>query len=126
LLERVQLQPGTAETNEPPECVAPIRNRDGKQLGLVLLGPRLSEEPYCGEDRRLLASVASQTATALDNIRLAEEIAARIESRAADITRNGNRPRRAGAPSAASAAAPEHAGMRGPVHSGTRRRRRLL
>ena len=45
-----------------------------------MLGPRLSEEPYSGEDRRLLVSVASQTATALENIHLAEEIAGRIES----------------------------------------------
>ncbi|HUB31743.1 MAG TPA: SpoIIE family protein phosphatase [Bryobacteraceae bacterium] len=76
---RVQLQPGSAEAGEQPECVVPILNREGKQLGLLLLGPRLSEEPYSGEDRRLLASIASQAATALENIRLAEEIAARID-----------------------------------------------
>ena len=45
-----------------------------------MLGPRLSEEPYSGEDERLLASVASQAAVALENMRLGEEIAARIET----------------------------------------------
>ena len=76
----VQLQPGVTPTEERPECTVPILGRDGRQLGVLMLGPRLSEEPYSGEDRRLLVSVASQTATALENIHLAEEIAGRIES----------------------------------------------
>ncbi len=81
----VQLQPGAAPPEEQPECVVRIQDRDGRQLGTLLVGPRLSEEPYSSEDRRLLASVASQTATALENMHLAEEIAERIakERRAA-------------------------------------------
>lgn len=77
---KVCLQPGEASPGVPAECVVPILGRDGRRLGALLLGPRLSEEPYSREDQRLLASVASQTATALENIRLAEEIAERIES----------------------------------------------
>jgi sigma-B regulation protein RsbU (phosphoserine phosphatase) len=69
----------SAAAQEQAECVVPILGRDGHELGSLVLGPRLSEEPYSGEDKRLLASVASQTATALENIRLAEEIAGRIE-----------------------------------------------
>jgi len=46
----------------------------------LVLGARLSEEPYSREDKRLLASVASQAGTVLENIRLAEEIAQRMES----------------------------------------------
>jgi sigma-B regulation protein RsbU (phosphoserine phosphatase) len=76
----VQLQPCPTPTEKPPEYLVPIPGRDGRQLGVLMLGPRLSEEPYSGEDRRLLASIASQTATALENMRLAEEIAGRIES----------------------------------------------
>ena len=76
----VQLQPGEAPLRLQPECMVPILGRDGRALGALLLGARLSDEPYSGEDQRLLASVASQTATALENIRLAEEIAERIES----------------------------------------------
>lgn len=45
-----------------------------------MLGTRLSEEPYSREDKRLLASVASQAGVALDSIRLAEEMAERIEA----------------------------------------------
>ena len=62
-----------------PDSLVPILARGGRLVGLLVLGPRLSEEPYSGEDRRLLASVAGQTATALENIQLAEEIAERIE-----------------------------------------------
>ncbi|MFQ5663543.1 MAG: SpoIIE family protein phosphatase [Terriglobia bacterium] len=63
-----------------PECLVPILARDGRLAGLVVLGPRLSEEPYSGEDRRLLASVASQAGIALESVRLAEQMAERMEA----------------------------------------------
>jgi sigma-B regulation protein RsbU (phosphoserine phosphatase) len=62
-----------------PEYLAPMSGRGGL-LGLLALGPRLSEEPYSREDLRLLSAVAAQSATALENIRLAEEIAERLEA----------------------------------------------
>jgi sigma-B regulation protein RsbU (phosphoserine phosphatase) len=63
-----------------PECLVPIQSRRGEFAGLLVLGPRLSEEPYSGEDLRLLGSVASQAGIALDNLRLAAEIALRLEA----------------------------------------------
>lgn len=63
-----------------PECVAPVTGRAGTPIGLLVLGPRLSEEPYSGEDKRLLMSVASQSSIALENIHMAEEIAGRMEA----------------------------------------------
>lgn len=63
-----------------PECLVPILASDGHLAGLVVLGTRLSEEPYSREDRRLLASVSGQAGVALENIRLAEEMANRIEA----------------------------------------------
>lgn len=62
-----------------PECLVPLTGRDGRLLGLIVLGPRLSEEPYSGEDRRLLETVAGQAGVALEGIRLAEEMAERLE-----------------------------------------------
>jgi sigma-B regulation protein RsbU (phosphoserine phosphatase) len=62
-----------------PDCLVPIPGRGGRLAGLIVLGARQSEEPYSGEDKRLLASVASQAGTALENIRLAQEIAERME-----------------------------------------------
>ena len=63
-----------------PECLVPMLGRNGQLLGLAVLGPRLSEEPYSGEDRRLLDSVANQAGSALENISLAQSMAERIES----------------------------------------------
>ncbi|HVP14147.1 MAG TPA: GAF domain-containing SpoIIE family protein phosphatase, partial [Terriglobales bacterium] len=63
-----------------PDCLVPITARDSGLAGLLVLGARRSEEPYSGEDKRLLASVASQAGMALENIRLAEEIAERMEA----------------------------------------------
>jgi phosphoserine phosphatase RsbU/P len=69
-----------------PECLVPIVGRDSRLLGLVVLGQRLSEEPYSREDKHLLDSVASQAGITLESIRLAEEMAERMqaERRAAD------------------------------------------
>jgi sigma-B regulation protein RsbU (phosphoserine phosphatase) len=78
-----ELPPGTilgALDALHPECLTPIPGRSGRLLGLLALGERLSEEPYSGEDRRLLASVAAQAGIALDNIRLAERMAERLEA----------------------------------------------
>jgi sigma-B regulation protein RsbU (phosphoserine phosphatase) len=63
-----------------PECLVPLLGREGKLIGLLVLGPRLSQEPYSGEDKGLLASVASQAGIALEAIRLGEQIAERIEA----------------------------------------------
>jgi phosphoserine phosphatase RsbU/P len=62
-----------------PECLVPILARNSSLIGLVVLGPRLSEEPYSSEDKRLLESVAGQAAIALENMRLAEQMANRLE-----------------------------------------------
>ena len=63
-----------------PDCFVPILGRDSRLAGLVVLGLRLSEEPYSREDKQLLASVASQAGVALESIRLAEKIAERIDA----------------------------------------------
>ena len=77
----VQLEPGLALLAPlEPECLVPMLGHDGGLTGLLVLGPRLSEEPYSRDDRRLLASVATQAGTTLDNIRLAEQMAGRIEA----------------------------------------------
>jgi len=62
-----------------PECLVPILGRNSKLIGLLVLGGRLSEEPYSGEDKDLLDSVARQAAVSLENMRLAELMADRME-----------------------------------------------
>jgi phosphoserine phosphatase RsbU/P len=62
------------------ECVVPIVGRDAGLLGVLVLGPRLSEEPYSREDRQLLNSAAGQAGIALENILMAEKMAERMEA----------------------------------------------
>ncbi len=63
------------------ECLVPIRGADGGDLqGLAVLGPRLSDEPYSRDDKRLLASVATQAGIAMRSIALAEKMAERMEA----------------------------------------------
>src|SRR5262249_13747499 len=49
--------------------------------GFVGLGPKLSEEPYSATDARLLQSVTTQAALALENSRLAAAIASEVAQR---------------------------------------------
>jgi phosphoserine phosphatase RsbU/P len=73
------------------ECLVPIGGSftpstpneaatDGRLQGLVVLGPRRSEEPYSARDKRLLTSVASQAGIAMRSISLAERMAERIDA----------------------------------------------
>jgi sigma-B regulation protein RsbU (phosphoserine phosphatase) len=63
-----------------PECVVPILGRENDLIGMLVLGQRLSEEPYSHEDKQLLDAVASHAGIALENIRLAEKMAERFEA----------------------------------------------
>ncbi|HZU44521.1 MAG TPA: SpoIIE family protein phosphatase [Terriglobales bacterium] len=63
-----------------PDCLVPILGRDERLTGLVVLGMRLSEEPYSSEDKHLLAAAANQAGVALESVRMAEKIAERMEA----------------------------------------------
>jgi len=64
-----------------PECLVPIRgSSEGQLQGGLVLGTRLSEEPYSTSDKRLLASVASQAGIAMRSITLAEKMADSMEA----------------------------------------------
>jgi sigma-B regulation protein RsbU (phosphoserine phosphatase) len=62
-----------------PECLVPIVGHRAEVTGLLALGPRLSDEPYSRDDRKLLASVAGQAGLALESLTLAEEMADRLD-----------------------------------------------
>ncbi|MGA3325347.1 MAG: SpoIIE family protein phosphatase [Terriglobia bacterium] len=63
-----------------PDCLVPLLGRDSRLVGLLVLGARLSEEPYSSDDKHLLTSVANQAGVALESILLGEKIAERIEA----------------------------------------------
>jgi phosphoserine phosphatase RsbU/P len=76
-----EVSEGAGETDAlAPECMVPIVGRNSGLMGLLVLGRRLSEEPYSSEDKRLLDAVADQAAITLENIRMAEQIARRMEA----------------------------------------------
>lgn len=62
------------------ELLVPITDRAGRLTGTLVLGPRASEEPYSGDDKRLLMSVANQTGLQIENIRLAEAMAEHLDA----------------------------------------------
>jgi signal transduction histidine kinase len=77
---------GLTEAAEPAHVV-PLRQAD-VALGHIECGPR-RDGPLLDEDRRLLAHLAAQAATAVSNVRLNAELADRlavIERQAAELT----------------------------------------
>jgi sigma-B regulation protein RsbU (phosphoserine phosphatase) len=83
LLDPIALAPGAfwgSLSRLAPEALVPLVGRSGDLEGLLVLGPRLSDEPYSGEDVALLGSVGTQAGLALENIRLAETMAERLEA----------------------------------------------
>jgi sigma-B regulation protein RsbU (phosphoserine phosphatase) len=62
------------------QVLLPLAGREDL-AGIMVLGPKLSEEPYSGADLRLLQSVASQTALALENSVLLTRLSAEAARR---------------------------------------------
>ena len=50
-----------------PELYVPIRTRRGELSGLIVLGEKLSRQPYSLEDRRLLSAASHQIAVTVEN-----------------------------------------------------------
>lgn len=66
-----QLQALTAREQEGLEKIGgelyvPLKSR-GKLTGVLILGQKLSQQPYSGEEERLLAMIANQMATSMEN-----------------------------------------------------------
>jgi len=57
-----------------------LLGRNSGLIGLLVLGQRLSEEPYSGEDKPFARFSGGQAGITLENIRLAEKMAERMEA----------------------------------------------
>ena len=62
------------------EVLIPLRTKTAVE-GFLSLGPKASEAAYSPSDLRLLQSVAHQTALALDNSRLVDQVASEVAKR---------------------------------------------
>ena len=71
-----QAESAEKQTLEPlnARLLLPISGRDQLE-GMIVLGPKLSEEPFTGTDVQLLQSVAVQTGLAIENSRLVDRVA---------------------------------------------------
>jgi signal transduction histidine kinase len=62
------------------QVFVPLKTNTGDMVGLLLMGPKKSEQPYSDEDMRHIMTVASRMAVELENARLyAQELATRQE-----------------------------------------------
>jgi len=59
----------------------PILTGPGQLSGILVLGQKLSQQPYSSEDRQLLTTLSSQMAIALENARLYNESQREVEER---------------------------------------------
>ncbi|HWC99269.1 MAG TPA: protein kinase [Candidatus Sulfopaludibacter sp.] len=56
------------------QLVSPIRGPNEGLIGLLLLGEKMSEEPYTGNDRRLLDTISAQTGVVWENLQLRQRL----------------------------------------------------
>lgn len=59
----------------------PIQNGPGLLSGILILGQKLSQQPYSSEERELLTALSSQMAIALENVRLYNESQQEVRQR---------------------------------------------
>jgi len=52
------------------ELYVPMKTRQGQLSGILILGPKLSQQSYSNEERQLLTTLGGQMAMALENARL--------------------------------------------------------
>ncbi|MGA7414427.1 MAG: protein kinase [Bryobacteraceae bacterium] len=69
--------------------IVPLLGSDDESLGMLVLGPRKSEEPYSLRDRELLQAVGSQVVMACEVLRLKESVSSESRQRQAAVTRLG-------------------------------------
>lgn len=76
----LQSEAVTSLRNEGVDLVVPLIGQ-GELLGALYLGPRLSDQPYSTDDRRLLGNLASQVAPAMKVAQLVREQQAEAKER---------------------------------------------
>ncbi|MGH8913956.1 MAG: ATP-binding SpoIIE family protein phosphatase [Acidimicrobiia bacterium] len=82
VLQGLELESETLEaiSSAGVELIVPLIGQ-GELLGALYLGPRLSDQPYSTDDRRLLGSLASQVAPAMKVAQLVREQQAEAKER---------------------------------------------
>jgi len=81
-----QLQGITSKEREPleqvgAELISPLKAPTGQLSGILILGKKLSEQPYTGEDKQLIYAICNHMSTNLENVRLYNESQQEVEER---------------------------------------------
>jgi len=81
-----QLQGMTSKERESlqqigAKLVIPLKTHNGPLSGLLILGPKLSEEPYSIEDKQLIYAMSSQAAINLENAQLYNTVQREVAER---------------------------------------------
>jgi PAS domain S-box-containing protein len=63
------------------ELLSPLKAPTGQLSGILVLGKKLSEQPYNSEDRQLIYTICNQMSTNLENIRLYNESQQEVKER---------------------------------------------
>jgi len=81
-----QLQSLTSEEKQKlqqvgAELIVPLKIPTGQLSGVLILGKKLSEQPYTGEDKQLIFTISNQMSINLENARLYKESQQEVEER---------------------------------------------
>jgi len=63
------------------ELISPLKAPTGQLSGILVLGKKLSEQPYNSEDKQLLYTICNQMSTNLENMRLYNESQHEVKER---------------------------------------------
>jgi len=81
-----QLQATTSKEMETlerlgAELISPLKAPTGQLSGILIMGKKLSEQPYNSEDKQLISTICNQMGTNLENVRLYNESQQEVEER---------------------------------------------
>jgi len=81
-----QLQATTSKERETleqigAELISPLKAPTGQLSGILILGKKLSEQPYTSEDKQLIYAICNQMGTNLENVRLYNESQHEVKER---------------------------------------------
>jgi signal transduction histidine kinase len=80
-LQAITLKEREALEQIGTELIFPLKAPTGQLAGILILGKKLSEQPYTSEDKQLIYTICNQMSTNLENVRLFNESQQEVKER---------------------------------------------